>query len=86
MDKRLCCIRDYALFYLYETVESNTLQLGVFVTDVTITLAIETPRFFYCDCCSYAEVFWSVLKHVQTVRHSCRSIGGVYPLWTEVLL
>jgi len=43
MDKRLCRIRDYALFYLYETAECNTPQLGVFVTDVTIMLAIETP-------------------------------------------
>jgi len=43
MDKRLCRIRDYALFYLYETAERNTPQLGVFVTDVTIMLAIETP-------------------------------------------
>ena len=44
VDKFLFRIRDYVLFYLDETVQFNTLQLGVFVTDVTVTLAIETPE------------------------------------------
>ena len=62
VDKCLSRFSDYRLLYLCHTVESNALQLGVFVTGVTLTLAVETPRFLLCDYCSYAVVFRDILK------------------------
>ena len=73
-----------------DTFAFNSLQLGVFVMGVTITLAFDKPRFLSCVCvCVFFFLggFLGTLKQwvVCANRASCcRWIGGVHPFWTEV--